>query len=63
LVQAGERFAAVANDVAQAYDLIALLALGVGKHRLESFEVAVDVTDDGATQLKLLLLWRQALAP
>ena len=49
-VEALARIGAVADNVAQAEDLVDALAADVGKHRLESLQVAVDVADDGPFQ-------------
>ena len=37
----------VANDVSQAVDLFDAARLRIGQHRLEGFEVAMNVADDG----------------
>src|SRR5690606_37985034 len=43
---AGVGVRAVADDVAQAPDLVDVLTFDLGDHRLEGLEVAVDVGDD-----------------
>ena len=47
-VDALTRVGSVADDITQAIDLLDRLRLDVFEHRLESFEVAVDVADQGS---------------
>ena len=46
-VDALARIGAIADDVPQAVDLLDPLTTDVGQHRLEGFEVAMDVADQG----------------
>ena len=46
-IDALARIGTVADDVAQAVDLLDAAGLRIGQHGLERFEVAVDVADNG----------------
>jgi hypothetical protein len=50
LIDALARIRAIANDVAEAIDLFNTLIVNVGEHRLERFQVSVNVADDGPFQ-------------
>ena len=50
-VEALARIGPVADNVAQAEDFLDALRANVGEHRLERFQVAVNVADDGPFQL------------
>ncbi len=41
------RIRVITNDIAKTNKVRALVLVGIGKHRLERFEIGVDITENG----------------
>ena len=54
LVETFSWIGAVANDIAKAEDLVDILLLNVGQYRLESFQITVNITNQGSSHVEHL---------